>query len=55
MLPAGVFRVVVSLCSVAVLEQAVVGLALVTVSQVFSANLEATTPPTVKPIKKKDS
>ena len=46
--PAGVFLVAVSLCSSAVLEQAVVGRALVTLSPVFSTNLESTTLPDVQ-------
>ena len=45
--PAGVFLVAVSLCSGAVLEQAVVSQALVTFRQVFSANIEATALPTL--------
>ena len=42
-----------SRCSGAVLEQVVVGQALVTFSGVFTDNLESTTPPDVKRIKKK--
>ena len=44
--PRVVFLVVVGLCSGAVLEQVVVGQAVVTSSPAFSANLESATPPT---------
>ena len=48
MSPAGVFFLVaVSFCSGAALKQVVVGQVLETSSQVFSANLESMTPPTL--------
>ena len=51
--PAGVLLVAVSLCSGAVLEQVVVGRALLTFRQFFSASLESTTLPTLKHFKNK--